>query len=78
MGQLDDAIAALRAAEEGVRQVERDRITARAKEEDARVALAAAIVEAVRGGMRQVDVVRVTGYSRERVRQITRAAGIEA
>lgn len=78
MGQLDDAVRAFHAAEDAVRQAERDRIAAKAAVEKARERLAEAIVEAVRGGMRQVDVAGVTGYSRERVRQITRAAGIEA
>ena len=74
---LDDAVRAFHAAEDGLRQAERDRIAARAEVEKARLALAEAIVQAIRGGMRQVDVAAVTGYSRERVRQIARAAGIE-
>lgn len=77
MGQpLAEAVQAYRAAEDTLRRIESDRVTARAAVELAREALVEAIAEALRSGMRQVDVARMTGYSRERIRQIARAAGI--
>lgn len=79
--QLDRAIRAYRAAQERVpiaeqraRQLVAD---ARAKVEQARAELAAAIVAEAEGGARQIDLINRTGYSRERVRQILREGGIE-
>jgi hypothetical protein len=80
--QLDRAIRAHQAAEAAVplaqeraKQIVAD---ARAKVEQARAALAAAMVAEYQAGRaRQIDLIRRTGYSRERVRQILRAAGVE-
>jgi hypothetical protein len=78
---LDDAVRRLRAAQAGLPRAEQraEQITAaaRARVEQARRDLAAAIVEAYAGGIRQRDIVAVTGYSRERVRQIVRAGDID-
>lgn len=79
--QLDRALRAYKVAQAGVpRAEERARqvvADARAKVEQARAELAAAIVAEYEAGARQVDLINRTGYSRERVRQILREGGIE-
>jgi acyl-CoA reductase-like NAD-dependent aldehyde dehydrogenase len=78
---LDAAVRAFRAAQDEVpdaqaaaRQLVAD---ARAKVEQKRAELAAAIVRAARAGVRQRDLVAVTGYNRESIRRILRAGGVE-
>jgi DNA-binding phage protein len=46
--------------------------------DQARPALAAAIVDAARAGTKQADIARISGYTREQVRRICRAAGLQA
>ncbi|MEU4776875.1 hypothetical protein [Micromonospora sp. NPDC023633] len=46
--------------------------------DQARPALADAIVEAARAGTKQADIARISGYTREQVRRICRAAGLQA
>lgn len=81
VGQLEDAVKAYQAsltALEAARKAADARIkAAQEKTEQARAALADAIVAEARAGVRQVDIIRRTKYSRERVRQILRAGGIE-
>lgn len=82
MGQLDDAVKAFRSAERALARAEADaeaRVkAAREQRTEARLRLAAAIVEARRAGVRPIDLEKVTGYSRERVRTILREGGVEA
>ena len=81
VGQLEDARKAYEtslASVAAAKQAAKSRIdTAQAKADQARTALAEAIVAEARSGTRQVDIVRRSGYSRERVRQILREGGIE-
>ncbi|MGH3564886.1 MAG: hypothetical protein ACRDRH_02395 [Pseudonocardia sp.] len=50
---------------------------ARARFEDARDQLQAAVKDALRAGLRPKEIVSLSGYTRERVRQIARSIGIE-
>jgi hypothetical protein len=77
MGQLDDAVKAYRAAT-SAHQAAKERVkTAKDKADQARAALAAAIVREALAGTKQVDIIAKTGYSRERVRTILREGGVE-
>lgn len=81
---MTDLEAAVRAFDVAKREAEEARIraasealAAKAKVDQARAALAEAIVTAVREGSRVTDVASLTGYSREQVRRIVRASGLE-
>lgn len=81
MGQLDDATRAYRAAQAALKRAEesaQERVrAARQRADQARLALATAIVEEARAGTPQKEIVRISGYSRENVRTILRANGVE-
>ncbi len=77
MGQLDDAVKAYRAAITAHETAKERVVTTKEKTEDARRALAEAIVREALAGAKQVDIIKATGYSRERVRTILRAGGVE-
>lgn len=82
MDQVGPALAALRAAEQGVTEAQQQArqlvADARARVADARETLAAAIVEDYLNGARVGDLAAQAEYSRETVRRILRAAGVEA
>lgn len=65
------AQAAIPRAEARAKQIVAD---ARARRDQARVKLAAAIVEADEQGIRQSEIVAITGYTRESIRRIIRNA----
>lgn len=75
---LKAATRKFRAAEAGIARAEaraaRIIADARARRDQARTELAAAIVEAADQGTPQVKIIEVTGYSREHIRRIIRAA----
>lgn len=67
------ALAAVESAKEAAkRKVDQ----ARERADDARRALAQAMVEAANDGVRPLEIERRTGYTKERVRQILRAGGV--
>lgn len=78
---LDGAVAAYRDAQEAIGHAQEQArevvAEARRKANQARLALAAAIVAAARAGVRQKDIAARTGYTRETVRRICREGGVE-
>jgi hypothetical protein len=78
---LDEAVRAYKkatASVERTRKAAQRRIAdARGRADEARVVLAAAMVDAALRGVRPVEIERRTGYTKERVRQILRAGGVE-
>jgi hypothetical protein len=68
---------ALAAIETAQRAAARRVQAARDRAEQARLVLAAAMVEAANDGVRPVDIQHATGYTKERVRQILRHGGVE-
>lgn len=78
MGQLDEAVKAHRRALAAQQSAREAVVSTRARAEETRQALAAAMVAEALAGTAQVDIIKRTGYSRERVRSILRAGGVEA
>lgn len=82
MDQVGEALRAYRAAQAGITRAEERaaqlKADARARAEEARQALAAAIVAEYEDGARVNDLARRSEYTREHIRRILRAAGITA
>lgn len=78
---LDAAVRRYRRAVAGIetaQQAAQRRVAdARARAEDARAELHAAMVAAAEAGVRPIEIERRTGYTKERVRQVLRAGGVE-
>ena len=80
MDQLGEAVKAFKAAQAGLPRAEERAeqlvADARAKIDEKRRALAAAIVAEYENGARVNDLARRSDYTRETIRRILRAAGI--